>query len=320
MREQKMKCKICGNTKNNKAYHVLEMMYDTRQKFNYIECFCCGCLQIDDFPKDMEAYYPSNYYSFQNAEDVYEKTPKRKTRFDESILFPSEKKRFDFFKKRKEKRGKSLFSGLIGKLKKTDRILDVGCGSGRLPYALSRVGFKNLLGVDPFLEKDIRFKNGLEILKKDILDLPDSMKFDVIMFHHSLEHIKEQLKVLEKTKKLLSKNGFCLIRIPIASSWAWKHYRENWVQLDAPRHFFLHTVKSLEYLANKVGLELQDVKYDSYSFQFMGSEDYKSKLEKGVGRKFSKKEERIYARKSALLNEFEIGDQACFYLKHKKSK
>ena len=50
---------------------------------------------------------------------------------------------------------------------------------------------------------------------------------------------------------LLNKDGVLLVRVPLSSSWAWEHYRENWVQLDAPRHLYLHSVKSMEVLARQ---------------------------------------------------------------------
>jgi len=47
--------------------------------------------------------------------------------------------------------------------------------------------------------------------------------------------------LMEKAAKV--PGGWCVIRIPTVSSFAWEHYREQWVQLDAPRHFFLHKVR-----------------------------------------------------------------------------
>lgn len=91
------------------------------------------------------------------------------------------------------------------------------------------------------------------------------------MFHHSFEHISDPLEALETVRSLLAPNGRCLIRVPVVS-WARNEYGANWVQIDAPRHFFLHTEKSMEILAEKVGLEITRVEYDSTEFQFWGSE------------------------------------------------
>ena len=72
---------------------------------------------------------------------------------------------------------------------------------------------------------------------------------------------------------MLAPNGRCLLRIPVLG-WAWEHYGVNWVQLDAPRHLFLHTTKSFRLLAASAGLDVVDIGYDSNEFQFWASELY----------------------------------------------
>jgi hypothetical protein len=61
-----MKCKICGNSEDNKVYKIIEMLFLIRDEFEYFQCSQCDCLQISDFPTNMEKYYPDNYYSFGN--------------------------------------------------------------------------------------------------------------------------------------------------------------------------------------------------------------------------------------------------------------
>ena len=60
-----MKCITCQNElKNDKFYLVKEMMYGYRDEFKYYHCSKCGCLQINNIPKDLEKYYPKDYYSY----------------------------------------------------------------------------------------------------------------------------------------------------------------------------------------------------------------------------------------------------------------
>lgn len=56
--------------------------------------------------------------------------------------------------------------------------------------------------------------------------------------------------------------------------WAWENYKTHRVQIDAPRHFFLHTTRSFEVLAEKAGLKIWDIVFDSTEMQFWGSEQY----------------------------------------------
>jgi SAM-dependent methyltransferase len=201
------------------------------------------------------------------------------------------------------------------------QILDIGCGSGKLLLRLKKKGFSNLTGIDPFLHEDIFYRNGVNILKKEIKDVEGH--FDFIMLHHSLEHMSNPLETFENLYRILKPDRFVLIRTPIASSYAWKKYGANWVQLDAPRHLFLHTSKSIEIMVHKVGFEINDIIFDSTEFQFLGSEQYmrniplrdersyKTKLTEGF---FSDEEFQYFKEKAAELNKNCEGDQACFYL------
>jgi hypothetical protein len=58
-------CRICGNFDDNKIYTAREMMFGFRDEFDYIECSKCGCVQIVEIPKNINKYYPPNYYSYQ---------------------------------------------------------------------------------------------------------------------------------------------------------------------------------------------------------------------------------------------------------------
>jgi SAM-dependent methyltransferase len=207
-------------------------------------------------------------------------------------------------------------------LKTDSHILDIGCGTGSLLYSLSMLGFKNLLGVDPFNERNIEYRNGLRIERKTIHDVYE--KWDLIMFHHSFEHLHDPLETLMKVSDLLKPNGSCVIRAPTVSSFAWKQYGINWAQLDAPRHFFLHSVESIELLAKKTGLEFHDTCYDSTPFQFWASEQYKMGIPledkqslptAQTGSVFTRKEMAVYKRKAEKLNRAKQGDQAAFYLR-----
>lgn len=205
---------------------------------------------------------------------------------------------------------------------KDTSILEVGCNIGALLHSLRELGMKHLLGVDPFIPKDIDYENGLIIQKKEIHDVDG--KWDIIMFHHSFEHMSDPATTLETVFRLLTPNGCCVIRIPIASSYAWNHYRVNWVQLDAPRHFFLHSVESMIILADQAKLDLYKVVYDSTSFQFWGSEQYiedipltdnRSYSQNAKASIFSKREISAFAKRAKDLNESKQGDQAIFYLR-----
>jgi SAM-dependent methyltransferase len=147
-------------------------------------------------------------------------------------------------------------------LSKNDKILDVGCGGGRLLFSLKENGFDKVLGIDPFLEDNIHYPNGLSILKKTIHELEDS-GFNLIMLNHSFEHVSDPLETLESAERLLAPDGILLVRMPTVSSFAWEHYKEKWVLTVVPTHFYLHSMESMRYLAEKSNLRLERTIYDS---------------------------------------------------------
>jgi len=152
------------------------------------------------------------------------------------------------------------------------RILDVGCGQGQLLSLLHRAGFRRLLGIDPYLSNDVEVFPGLHVRKQVIRNLNET--FDLIMLHHVFEHLDDGLDMLRSCRERLASAGSILLRLPTVESVAWERYRENWVQLDAPRHLFLHTRESLRLLAEQAELRIRECWCDSTEFQFWASELY----------------------------------------------
>jgi len=306
-------CEICRTEGPMPEYRVREMMYGLRDTFRYVECTSCGCLQLLDAPSDWSRYYPAAYYSFQAD-------PEKRSGLDR-ILRRARNRYICSGEGLAGRMLTALFPYRFGDLRSwisrfsLDRdahILDVGCGSGELLYDLSLAGFRNLLGVDPFLPHDRRYRNGVIVLRSTIHEV--SGRFDMVMFHHSLEHVSDQHETMASVARLLKPGGGCLVRVPVCSSEAWNRYRENWVQLDAPRHLFLHTVRSMEILGTAAGLRLVDVQWDSSALQFFGSEMYQrdEPLTSGSAR-FFRKEYRRGRRAAERLNSIGRGDQAAFY-------
>jgi SAM-dependent methyltransferase len=306
-------CRICGNSDRNEVYSVPEMMFGYRDRFDYFQCSSCKCLQIAEVPPDMSKYYPSDYYSF---------TPKQR-RFQNNPV--------DRALRRLQDRSTVFNRGILGslvfalspnkklaplsrvKLTRDSRILDVGCGGGWRLYALKEIGFRNVLGIDPYLREDIVYGNGLRVLKQSVYDVTG--EWDLIMYHHSLEHVPDPVENLRAASKLLRAGGCCLVRVPTVSSYAWEQYRENWVQLDAPRHYTLPSLEGMSVLAAKAGFRVQNVVFDSTKDQFQGSELYKRDIPLvSGGNIFPASQVRQWKRRAKKLNRENRGDQAAFYL------
>jgi len=322
IKEEVDNCRICGNSEGNIQYIAKEMMHGLKDEFVYFECSVCHCLQIQKFPKDMLKYYPDNYYSFGEYDGKkFKGILGSLKRMQYSSLLGSGKVLRKIMLLVTGDNDYSLLEGLG--VNKNTRILDVGCGNGStFLYPLAEIGFKNLLGCDPYLKATLLYSNGLQIMNSKVYDVTGT--FDIITYHHSFEHIDDPIENMRKIFELLTPNGVCIIRIPTVSSFAWEHYQTNWVQLDAPRHFFLHSVKSMQSLAEITNLELFKTTYDSSYFQFTGSEKYLNDIPlyaprpKGfltfIKRKTKKSQYQILAKQ---FNKAGIGDQAAFYFRRR---
>lgn len=315
-----MQCRICGDGSDHTVYTVKELMLGLRDEHQYFQCQHCGCLQISHIPDNLPEYYPSeSYYSYDAPDKGH-----------------ALKQRLVQLRDRYAVTGNSLpgriLHGLMPNAKLTtlrplglsrrSRILDVGCGAGILLHSLRNIGFENTLGIDPFNQQAIQYPNGLKIEQRDIFS--ERQEWDVIMFHHSFEHLPEQQRTLEQTFSLLKPGGTALLRVPTVSSYAWQHYGVNWSQLDAPRHLFLHSVESIKSLADQTGFKVEQVVYDSNAFQFWGSEQYEQDIalrsetswaENPAQSPFTQKDIKAFEKRSRELNAVNQGDQAAFYLR-----
>jgi SAM-dependent methyltransferase len=270
-----MKCRICQNENGNISFELREMMYGFRDQFEYFQCAACGCIQIVSLPADMSKYYPGDYYSY-----TAEKPVKRSGLFQRlqcrSIIRGN---RSLFGKLITYKYKPPEFYEILKNLKLfhlSSPVLDIGSGNGELLKKFYSVGYKDLTGIDPYIEKNMVYNSCLRIEKKELFDV--DREFDAIMLNHSLEHMDQQAEVIKKLYSILSKDGRLLIRIPIYSKPLMEEYGTNVVSLDAPRHFYIHSFKSISLLLENAGFITEKVTYDAHEFSFWGSEQYKNNI------------------------------------------
>ena len=316
-------CGICGNTDAHRHHTAREMMFGFRDPFAYFECGACGCLQIAEIPADLGKYYPASYYSFRR-EALKPRRPLRS-------FFSKARARYCLLGSNRLWCVRSKRYGAYEWFKKTgagfgSRILDVGCGSGRRLLGMAEEGFTHLAGQDVFVPETLDYGNGVCVRKTELAELTG--EFDLIMLHHSFEHMAAPQAVMRELHRLLAPGGRVLIRIPVAAR-AWREYGVDWVGVDAPRHFFLHTVRSMRLLADGAGFETTDVVFDSGALQFWASELIHGDLplleETPAGLRsrkhvFSRREMRTFKQRATELNRLGEGDAACFYLRKPRAR
>jgi SAM-dependent methyltransferase len=320
-------CRICELETPGTRFEAREQMYGMGGSFRYVECGSCGSVQIEEIPRDLSKYYRSDYYSYKarpvrfgrgRLRDVLRRIRDRGCALGSSgmpswlaRLFPD-----------------PILSS-VGKanLHKKHRVLDVGCGSGNLLRRLSAIGVQPLLGIDPLLPTSSQYEDrGFRLRCAHLADVRG--EFDLIMFHHSLEHLPNPNEALGSARRLLAKGGVCLVRMPTVSSDAWEKYREDWVQLDAPRHLHLYSRLGFERSVRRLGYRIRDIRDDSTGMQFWGSEQCRMGIplesDESVARgpkgsRFTQTQISEFERRAQALNQAGRGDQFAAYLERDDS-
>lgn len=301
-----MICKACLSDREHRRHVFTEMMFGTRERFDYQECIDCGTIQRLSDVADESRFYPAGYYSFAGSlRSSWAAVIRDAHALGTRSIFGAVASlvRYD------------PIVGVMGRfgIDPGSRVLDVGCGSGGLLYRMSAAGFKNLTGLDPHISAPR--SGAVTIHKSDLRSV--SGEFDFIMFNHSLEHVPDPGQSLDDAKRRLAPGGRILVRIPTPSSHAWMEYGPNWVQLDAPRHVVIPSRKGMNVLAERSGLFVRQSIDDSTAFQFWGSEMYrrsKPLTSSKANDVFSRLELRRFAKRASKLNFEQQGDQVAFLL------
>lgn len=313
MAPTELRCRICSGALHP-PFTAREMMYGTRATFEYAECTRCGCVQIVEPPANLADYYPRNYYSFQPQKPSPARATALRLLFSRSTAAARLRRTLEGRLRRLQLVG--LYHELVAG-DRTAAILDVGAGAGTLVTMLRDIGYARAVGVDPFIAADVA-----DVVKK--VELADvSGSFQVISFHHSLEHVPDQVGTLAHARRLVAPGGTIVVRVPVVDSDAWRTYRANWVQLDAPRHLYLHTRASLDIVARNAGLRIAWIGCDSDELQYWGSELYQrdvplndpAVVARGARAYFSTGQLRALRRRARAANAAGRGDQIVAYLR-----
>lgn len=296
-------------------------MFGWRDEFEYFQCSRCDCLQISEFPPDISKYYASGYYSLEEAGRLKRFLRQRWARHALGRLDPAGW-------------ALALVEGphlAAAALKRSGvpiggRLLDVGCGSGQFLSDLEPSPLTQLHGIDPFLSAD-QPGTRVSLWKREICNHTGGYEF--ITFNHSFEHLANPLQTLQAARTLLASSGVIIVRIPFVDSFAWREYRTDWASLDAPRHYFLHSRKSLELLAGQADLELAALEFESNMDQFHAGEQYRRGIpllgkKSFIRRRFRNLsqagEDRAYRKRAIEVNRLEEGDLVCVRFRIGSSK
>ena len=324
-------CLLCNSSLVLKKFNIKETMFLTGQTFNYTQCGNCESLSREESIVAQSALYPENYYSLShNPIEIFNRfIPRFLARTMAHSALKGRIFLLAFIKNIAPKREVRTLASILISISRAKKelpwgpILDVGTGSGMVPYVLGLDHSDLVSGIDPFATP----KAGTVTTHSEQKDLHGiSGTFDLIMFHHSLEHVDDIQSTLSAAKERLGSDGRIIIRIPTISSYAWRTYVESWYQLDAPRHRTIPSRRGLVLLAERCGLSIIHTYDDSTESQFWISEYVLRGLstmdsEKGYLQFRSAPQSRLklfkYKMQAKKLNRAHDGDQTVIVLKRK---
>ncbi len=122
------------------------------------------------------------------------------------------------------------------------RILDVGCGDGRLLRNMQKVGHFDLHGIELPGRAAERAAGtpGIQLHLGTLETLPlPATSFDLITLVHVFEHLPAPRDTLDRLAQLLNPGGRLFLAFPNISSWQACIFRGDWFHLDPPRHLSL---------------------------------------------------------------------------------
>jgi SAM-dependent methyltransferase len=250
------RCRACGSGEAGQTREVPERMFQTGDDFPYAECARCGAWSLAQVPADLDRHYPAAYPAFAGCAPAPAQAW-REGWFDTGAAAPAR-----------------LVAALVPD--RNRRILDVGAGSGRLLRDLAQAGYRRLHGVDPHLPENAAREMPFVLRRGTIADCPGG--WDVIMYHHVLEHVPAPDEELLRAAERLAPGGRMIVRVPLADSWARRRYDTCWLQWDAPRHLWLPTRAAIRLLSARAGLSLVREIDDSRGIQVWASRLYQRGL------------------------------------------
>ena len=247
-------CLHCGNAEHTLLWSGQEHEYPntTDERFDFVRCANCGVVRLDPRPalSELGRIYPPEYYAYNLLSDDG----------DGALAFT------DRLKQRVYQRRLVSAVEQLGSAG-TVRLLDVGCGDGRLLdwYAQSAVGERletHGIEMDAGAAEAAR-RRGHRVVRGrfEVDEELERGSFDLILAYHVIEHVDDPVAFARRAAELLAPNGIFVVATPNWDSVDARRFKGHWGGNHFPRHWTLYDKRSLGDLAASVGLELELVEY-----------------------------------------------------------
>jgi SAM-dependent methyltransferase len=235
-------CRVCGMT-GLKLYYTL----GSDHRFRHYKCPNCGLVNYD-----LSTGLDQTQY-----EDTY-RDPR-----DDGLKYNRDKDQ--------------SYSALARFVRPPGRLLDIGCGTGRLLYVAMRDGWQvKGLELSAKMAENVREQLGVEVMVGNFLEVApaaeDAGAFDAVVLRHVIEHLPDSLGAMAQIRAYLKRGGCLLLEMPNIESMTkkWSRfivgaglYERSFSDDFMAGHCNEFCKKSMRFLAEKTGFEL--VRWETYS-------------------------------------------------------
>lgn len=222
-------CPVCGAMER-------ELLF-TQKNWSVYKCNACGLGVLDPRPSSEELtdLYRDSYFVGHYDAGLVPGTEAMRKRLSQ------ESHRIRFLKP----------------LKKTGRILDIGCGRGYFLLACREQGY-DVQGFDISEDGAVYVRNtlGIPVQTGTLVGAFEDASFDVITMWHSLEHTPDPARYLEAAGRWLRPDGVLVIDVPNYTGTDARLQWQTWEHWDLPYHLLHFTPKALDTLLGSHGFSV----------------------------------------------------------------
>ena len=278
-------CNICGLEDARLLFKARDIVHRiTDEEFNVVKCRGCGLVYINPQPDDMSMYYPEDYapHGCEHEKPMKESLRRALLTFYDypgnGCVKATVAEKIKYFTRYLSIKFKDEYFFYKFPYAKDKKVVDVGCGSGAHLLMLKRLGWDGAtqlygIGYPNEALRRIRDTEGLNLTEGDFMeaDMPAGF-FDVARLSHVLEHLPDPAAALGRVRDILKPGGKVLLAVPNFRCLEGPYlFKDKWSALEAPRHLFHFTPKTIKMLLKKAGFKVCEVRLKKSSNLFVAN-------------------------------------------------
>lgn len=223
-------CNLCQGSRFKPLFQLSDLLLGRDEvQVNLVQCQDCELIFQNPRPSydEMGKHYPPEYEShgptLKNSNNSW--------LLNRALQYGMDKRR-----------------RFVTRHKNQGRLLDIGCATGHFLQDMQKLGSWDLMGVETSTHAAgiARDQYDLQVFAGTVeeANFPDQF-FDVVTMWDVLEHLYNPIGSLGEIYRILKADGLLVFRVPNGNGWDAKVFGSTWAGLDAPRHLYVFTPKTI---------------------------------------------------------------------------